>query len=102
MLIAQITDLHVGFDPVDPDEYNKQRLDHVLEKILDGPNKPDLMLVTGDLTERGDPESYQRCKDLLSACPFPWHPIPGNHDLRTNFSRAFPDIPTPGGFVQYV
>jgi Icc protein len=102
MLIAQITDLHVGFDAADPNEYNRQRLDQVLEKILDGPNKPDLMLVTGDLTERGDPESYRRCKELLSACPFPWHPIPGNHDDRTNFSRAFPDVPTPAGFVQYV
>lgn len=102
MLIAQITDLHIGFDPNDPNEYNRRRLDQVLEKILTGPNKPDLMLVTGDVTERGDPESYRRCKELLAACPFPWHPIPGNHDDRTNFSRAFPDVPTPGGFVQYV
>lgn len=102
MLIAQITDLHIGFDPNDPNEYNRRRLDQVLENILTGPNKPDLMLVTGDITERGDPESYRKCKALLDACPFPWHPIPGNHDDRTNFSRAFPDVPTPGGFVQYV
>ena len=58
MLIAQITDLHIGFDPNDPNEHNRRRLDHVVETILQGPNRPDLMLVTGDLTERGDSASY--------------------------------------------
>lgn len=102
MLIAQITDIHVGFEPNNPDEYNQKRLANVLQHVLHGPNKPDLMLVTGDLTERGDVESYKRLKDLLADCPCPWYPIVGNHDDRTNFSRAFPDVPTPGGFVQYV
>lgn len=102
MLIAQITDIHVGFEPNNPDEYNQKRLANVLQHVLHGPNKPDLMLVTGDLTERGDVESYKRLKELLSDCPCPWYPIVGNHDDRTNFSRAFPDVPTPGGFVQYV
>ncbi|NML08491.1 phosphodiesterase [Sphingomonas sp. G-3-2-10] len=102
MLIAQITDIHVGFEPNNPDEYNQKRLANVLQHVLHGPNRPDLMLVTGDLTERGDVESYKRLKELLSDCPFPWYPIVGNHDDRTNFSRAFPDVPTPGGFVQYV
>lgn len=102
MLIAQITDLHVGFEPDNPDEYNQKRIRDVLDRILNGPNKPDLMLVTGDLTERGDPASYRRFLELMSACPFPWYPIPGNHDDRTNFSRAMPDVPTPDGYVQYV
>ncbi|MEI9927132.1 MAG: metallophosphoesterase [Sphingomonas sp.] len=74
----------------------------MLRRILDGPNRPDLMLVTGDLTERGDPESYRRFLELMADCPFPWYPIPGNHDDRTAFSRALPDVPTPDGFVQYV
>lgn len=102
MLIAQITDVHVGFEPDNPDEYNQKRLQRVLARITEGPNRPDLMLVTGDLTERGDAESYKRCEQLIEACGIPWYPIPGNHDLRTNFSRAFPDVPTPGGFAQYV
>ncbi|MEI9850636.1 MAG: phosphodiesterase [Sphingomonas sp.] len=101
MLIAQITDLHVGFEPDNPDEYNTRRLRRVLDQILEGPNKPDLVIATGDLTERGDVDSYKRCADMLAEFPCPVYPIPGNHDLRTNFSRAFPDVPTPGGFAQY-
>lgn len=38
MLIAQITDLHIGFDPDNPAEYNRKRLDEVLDVLIDGPN----------------------------------------------------------------
>ncbi len=100
MLIAQITDTHLGFGPAGQD-YNETRLLRVLEEIVDGPNRPDLMLVTGDLTEHGDAASYRRLADLFARCPFPCHVLPGNHDDRTALSRAFPDVPTPGGFVQY-
>ncbi|MEN3748994.1 phosphodiesterase [Sphingomonas sp. HF-S3] len=100
MLIAQITDLHLGFGPVGQD-YNETRLLRVLEQIVDGPNRPDLMLATGDLSEHGDPASYRRLAELLAMCPFPCHVIPGNHDDRTSLSRAFPDMPTPGGFMHY-
>lgn len=101
MLIAQITDLHIGFEPDRPDEPNRHRLDAALARITRGVNRPDLLVLTGDLVDRGDIASYQRLRDALSAAPMPIFPIIGNHDDRANFSAVFPDVPVVDGFVQY-
>jgi 3',5'-cyclic AMP phosphodiesterase CpdA len=101
LLIAQITDLHLGFEPGNADEPNARRLDAVLGALIEGPNRPDLLLVTGDLVDRGDAESYARVADALRRCPFAVYPCPGNHDDRGNFARAFPDVPFVDGFAQY-
>lgn len=101
MLIAQITDIHIGFDPGNPDEYNMQRLRVVLDRIAAGPNRPDLLLMTGDLTEFGDAQSYARLVEAVSVCPFPVLPMAGNHDAREALLAAFPDISSHEGFVQY-
>src|SRR3546814_2952723 len=90
MLIAQITDIHIGFDPDNPAEYNRKRLDDVLDLLIEGPNRPDLLLATGDITDRGDPDSYRRLETAFSRCPFPVWPSVGNHDLRDNFHAHFP------------
>ncbi|OYY76259.1 MAG: phosphodiesterase [Sphingomonas sp. 28-62-20] len=101
MLIAQITDLHIGFVPNTPDEPNRQRLDQVLTTLIDGPNRPDLLMVTGDITDRGDEESYARLAAILARCPFPVYPCMGNHDDRRHFSRYFPQVAFRDGFVHY-
>ncbi len=102
MLIAQITDIHLGFDPDNPVEFNRKRLDQVLRHLNDGPNRPDLLIATGDLTEHGDAASYKRLANALIVCSFPVHMCLGNHDIRQNFSAQFPDVPVADGFVQYV
>lgn len=102
MLIAQITDVHIGFDPENPeDELNRQRFDRVLAELIEGPNRPDLVLVTGDIADRGDVDSYRRVAEALQRCPFPAYLALGNHDDRANFSVVFPQIPMPDGFAQY-
>ena len=101
MLIAQITDIHLGFDPGNPAEHNRKRLDRVLRDLCHGPNRPDLLLATGDLTERGDIDSYARLAEALSSCDFPVLMSLGNHDIRLNFITQFPDVPVVDGFVQY-
>ncbi len=102
MLIAQITDLHIGFVPNDPDEANRQRLDAVLDVLIHGPNRPDMLIVSGDITDRGDPASYARVAAMLGRCPFPIYPGPGNHDDRAAFSAVFPDRRGDDGFLHYV
>lgn len=101
MLIAQITDIHLGFDPDNPVEFNRKRLDQVLRHLNDGPNRPDLLIATGDLTEHGDAASYKRLANALSVCSFPVHMCLGNHDIRANFRAQFPEVPVENGFVQY-
>lgn len=101
-LIAQITDLHIGFVPDAPDEVNRQRLDAVIDTLIDGPNRPDMLIVSGDIADRGDDASYARVAEIVARCPFPVYPCVGNHDNRDAFSRAFPQVPINGGFVQYV
>lgn len=102
MLIAQITDIHIGFDPDNPDEFNIQRLRTVLTRLTAGPNRPDLLLMSGDLTEFGDAASYTRLAVEVAGLPFPVLAMTGNHDLREPLLAAFPETPNEGGFVHYV
>lgn len=100
MLIAQITDVHIGFAP-DEDELNLQRLRAVVRRLIEGPNRPDLLLMSGDLTEHGDLPSYRRLAEAVAPCPFPVWAMTGNHDDRGALSEAFPQTTIEGGFVHY-
>ena len=102
MLIAQITDLHLGFVPDDPEEANAQRLRAVVAAIRGLDPAPAFVLATGDLTEAGTPSSYAGLKAILAELPMPVHFAMGNHDDRATFRAAFPDTPVDdAGFVQY-
>ena len=101
MLIAQISDIHIGFERGNPDEQNMQRLRAVLARIGASPNRPDALLLTGDLTERGDAKSYARLAAAVAECPCPVWPMVGNHDAREPLLSAFPHTPSADGFVHY-
>jgi 3',5'-cyclic AMP phosphodiesterase CpdA len=102
MLIAQITDLHLGFDPDNPAEFNRKRLNQVIRAFCDMDRKPDILFATGDLVDRGDRDSYRRLKSALAAAPCPVWLAVGNHDVRSNFRAVFPTMPEADGFIQYV
>lgn len=102
MLIAQITDVHLGFDQGNPDEPNRRRFDRALKAVLETAPRPDLLLITGDLAEEGDDlVSYQRLRETVADVPIPVHFAMGNHDSRAPFLRVFPEQQTADGFVQY-
>ena len=101
MLVAQITDIHLGFEPDTPGEFNRQRLDATLAALTALDPLPDLMLATGDLVDRGDVDSYRRLREAFAGLPFPVHYALGNHDVRRNFAEAFPEVALTGGFLQY-
>lgn len=93
MLIAQISDPHIrppGLlykDQVPSNAMLAQALAHVAALDV----RPDLLLLTGDVTEDGTPEAYAEARRLLSACDLPLLAIPGNHDDREAFRAAFAD-----------
>ena len=102
MLIAQITDIHLGFEPNNPAEFNRKRLDQTLRTLAAMTPQPDLLLVTGDLADTGDDEiSYRRLKSAFAACPIPTWFCMGNHDSREPFLKLFPEVGSADGFIQY-
>ena len=103
MLIAQMTDIHIGFAPDEtPEELNRTRFRATLRRVIGGPNRPDMLVLSGDITDKGDEESYRKTRELLDRCPFPVWPMAGNHDMRDNLLRAFPQVEPEDGFAQYV
>lgn len=90
MLIVQISDIHVGFEF--RDEVFQRSVDEINE--LD----PDLLLVTGDLTENGLLSQYERAAELMKQfrCKSRVY-TSGNHDYRSTgyllFRQFFPSKP---------
>lgn len=101
MLIAQISDLHIGFDRDDPDEPNLRRLKRVLRQIAALDPLPDMLIASGDLTEHGDEPSYRRLAEALAESPVPVHCLMGNHDARETFRAVFTEAPGTD-FLHYV
>lgn len=103
MLIAQMTDIHIGFDPdARPEELNRTRFRATLARLMEAPNTPDLLVLSGDLTDHGDEESFIKIAALLEEVPCPILPLVGNHDTRDELLAAFPSCPSNDGFIQYV
>ena len=101
LIIAQITDIHLGFDAGNPLEMNRTRLDAVLREVCAAKPCPDIIVASGDLTEAGVIADYRTLRELFAACPIPVLPMMGNHDIRKTFCEVFPEVPTHDGFIQY-
>ena len=66
ILVAQVTDLHIGFDRDNPHELNIRRLNMVIDQLNAMRPKPSLLLVTGDLVEHGDDlDAYRHMHALV-------------------------------------
>jgi 3',5'-cyclic AMP phosphodiesterase CpdA len=102
MLIAQISDLHLGFNGASPEDANLRRLDQLLAHLAAMAARPDRLLVSGDLVEHGDEASYRLLAERLADCPIPADLMLGNHDTRAAFRRVFRDAADADGFLQYV
>ena len=104
-ILAQITDLHIR----EPNKLAYGRLDTApylrtcVESLLRLRQKPDAVVLTGDLTDFGRPAEYAHLRQLLAPLDMPLYLLPGNHDDRANLRAAFPEhsYMESGEFIQY-
>lgn len=99
MLIAQITDLHMRRDETPMSGLLKTRpyIATAVDRLID--LAPDLVVVTGDLTDVGSVEEYHWLRAELMRLPMPVRLVPGNHDRRDHLRAVFADhryLPTSG------
>jgi DNA repair exonuclease SbcCD nuclease subunit len=44
-------------------------------------NRPDLVVISGDLTQRARPEQFRQAREFVDRIPVPSLAVPGNHDV---------------------
>jgi Icc protein len=107
MLIAQITDLHVrprGL-PANRVVETNMMTERAIDAVIALRPRPDVVLITGDLTDCGLVEEYEQLKRMLRRLDLPFFVIPGNHDRRENLRRVLADyrgVTEDPEFVQFV
>ncbi len=70
--IAHISDLHFG-------RHDETVADRLLAEMLE--TKPNIVVVTGDLTQRARHRQFAAAREFLQRLPRPVIVIPGNHDV---------------------
>lgn len=104
-LLVQLSDTHIR----EPGQLAYGRLDtapylaQAVAAIGRLPQRPDAVVLTGDLTDFGRPAEYAHLRDLLAPLAVPFYLMPGNHDDRQTLRASFPEHSYLGtdGFVQY-
>jgi 3',5'-cyclic-AMP phosphodiesterase len=104
-LLAQLTDLHIR----EPGRLAYGRLDTApflraaVQAIEALPQRPDAVVLTGDLTDFGRAAEYAHLAGMLAPLPMPLYLLPGNHDDRRQLRRSFAQHAYlgDGEFLQY-
>ncbi|MGO4765714.1 phosphodiesterase [Cupriavidus sp. 2KB_3] len=92
-LVAQLSDLHIkaggklSYRRVD----TAGALHLAIDTLLAAPQRPDTVIITGDLVDFGSEDEYRFLRDILQRLPMPVRLLPGNHDHRTTLRKVFPD-----------
>ncbi len=106
-LLAQLSDLHIrargqlAYGRIDTAPY----LQRAVQSILHLPQRPDALVVTGDLVDFGRADEYDHLAELLAplGSEMPIYLLPGNHDERDQLRQSFASHTYlgDGEFVQY-
>ena len=97
--IVQVSDCHVARDP--RTAYRGQNADRNLASLMPAIRRwqPDLLLLTGDVSEDASAAAYGRVSAQLSTAGAPVLALPGNHDDPEVMRRYFPLGPWGGPYV---
>ena len=107
MLIAHLSDFHIsggnkkayGVVPT------AENLSRCVQHINQLHPKPDLVIVTGDITYDGKLDEAERAAAILEELQYPYYIVPGNHDKRDTLWSVFGERTCPGAtstFINYV
>jgi 3',5'-cyclic-AMP phosphodiesterase len=92
-LLAQVTDMHVkaggkaSYRVVDTEGSLARCVGHLMSM----PQRPDAVILTGDLTDFGRVDEYANLRRLLAPLPMPVFLMAGNHDAPDQLCAAFPE-----------
>ena len=104
MLVAQISDTHILSSESDQPAA-ALRADCLRQTIADiNAQRPDVVVMTGDTVQHGQPDEYARLRTLLAPLQAPLYVVPGNRDDKHAMRTAFPDhayMQREDGFLHY-
>jgi 3',5'-cyclic-AMP phosphodiesterase len=88
--LLQVTDTHLFAQPEAqllglPTQVTLSR---IVDRILALSARPDLILLTGDLSQDGSADSYEQLSRLLAPLKLPIYWLPGNHDCAETMTRS--------------
>lgn len=94
--VVQVSDCHLSADP--DQRYRGLSADHTIAILLPALRRwqPDLILLTGDVSDDASPSSYGRISTALSSVGAPVLALPGNHDVPSMMKNYFRDGPWQG------
>jgi len=94
--VVQLSDLHISSSPGGYEwRDTSQSFEAVTEHVMGTP--PDMIVVTGDITDGGRPDEYELAGNALAALGVPVYCLPGNHD---SVDSLHAHLPRPGVVVQ--
>ena len=104
MIIAQITDFHIGRPLRGQALSCLDRLQAAVAHLNALQPRPDLVFATGDLANNGAEADYHQVRQALEALHMPYYVMPGNHDHRETLRSVFSahDYLGDGPFLNYV
>ena len=77
------------------------RFEACIQSINDRESDAELVVITGDLVDRGQLSAYQALRTVLDKLVLPYHLLIGNHDDRGNFLSVFGEAwRDQSGFIQ--
>jgi Icc protein len=102
---VQISDSHIGFKAdANPDPNGTLQL--ALDKIAALPQKPAMMVHTGDVTHLSKPDQFDTADQIIKGAKLDTHYVPGEHDVIGDDGKMFFDrfggkAAAPGGWYSF-